>query len=340
MTSPTLVTAGGLRIDYLVTHDGQVHAGLIGGNALYAAVGAALWRTQPGQAGPWARLGKNYPHSWPDMLQQLGLAAAGLVRIAGDQDHRTFYAYTPDGRRDDTNPAGHFERAGYPLPAALRDYIHSTPGQDDPSQYEPLALRPADWPDHFRPEAVHLAPLCLRSHLDLPPFLRRQGVKWITVDPGERYMVPELKEFLPQLLPSTDVFLPSDQEIRSLFGSEISWLAAARILGQWGAPLIIIKLGAEGILVFDRDRDEATHLRPYHHRPGDRAVVDVTGAGDAFCGGFLAGLQSTGRTLVAARWGLAAASLAIEGYGALYALGLQPNEAHRRLLALESRSAP
>lgn len=335
MTSPTLVTAGGLRIDYLITHDGQARNGLIGGNALYAAVGAALWAEDPGTVGPWARLGDNYPRSWPQQLQQAGLATAGLVQIAGDQDHRTFYAYTPDGRRDDTNPAGHFARVGQPLPAELHDYVHSTPGQDDPGRYEPLALRPADWPDNFRPAAVHLSPLCLRSHLDLPAFLRRQGVRWITVDPGERYMVPDLKEYLPRFLPSVDAFLPSDQEIRSLFGPDINWLAAAKILGQWGAPLVIIKLGPQGVLVYDRNRDRATHLSPYHE-PNDRRVVDVTGAGDAFCGGFLAGLLSTGQALAATNWGLVSASLVIEGYGALYAVDRPSSQVYQRLAKLEA----
>ncbi len=38
-----IVTTGGLRTDYLITRDGQAHSGLPGGNALYAAAGAAMW---------------------------------------------------------------------------------------------------------------------------------------------------------------------------------------------------------------------------------------------------------------------------------------------------------
>ncbi len=55
------ITSGGLRVDYLITHSGKPHIGLVGGNAVYAAVGAALWHEQ---IGLWARLGENYPQKF------------------------------------------------------------------------------------------------------------------------------------------------------------------------------------------------------------------------------------------------------------------------------------
>ena len=53
---------------------------------------------------------------------------------------------------------------------------------------------------------------------------------------------------------------------------------------------------------------------------GDETIVDVTGAGDSFCGGFLVGLARSGDCYYAARQGLVSSSLVIEGYGATYAL--------------------
>jgi sugar/nucleoside kinase (ribokinase family) len=44
-------------------------------------------------------------------------------------------------------------------------------------------------------------------------------------------------------------------------------------------------------------------------------AVDPTGAGDAFCGGFLAGVCATGDVLMAARQGAVSASFAIERNG-------------------------
>lgn len=321
-----VVTGGGLRVDYLVTHDGRVHTGVVGGNALYAAVGAALW-TEP--VFLWARLGENYPAEWLAGLEQYGLRTEGVVRVAGRQDHRTFFAYTPDGRREDTNPTVHFARAGYPLPAELRDYVHSTPAQDNPDEYEPLALRPADWSAALvGATAVHLSPLSIRTHSQLPAFLRAQGVRQVTVDPGERYMIPALRPVIQAFLPEVDAFLPSRQEVESLFGCEIEAAEAAVTLADWGAPVVVIKDGANGIILYERENDRLTHL-PAYHRPGDGRVVDPTGAGDAFCGAFAAGLMRGEDVVTAARMGLVSASLVVEGYGALYALERKAEAAGR-----------
>ena len=313
MKEPLIVCAGGLRSDYLITREGEAHVGLPGGNALYAAAGAQLWANN---VALWARYGRNYAGSLLDTFSEIGLGTAGLIRLPDEQDHRTFYAYTPDGSRDDTQPAAHFARIGQPLPAELDDYIHSTPLQDDPHVYEPLALRPQDWPDAYGAQtAVHLAPLPLATHLHAPARLRDAGVELISVDPGERYMIPERIPFIRQLLPQVDVFLPSDQEVRSLFGGEVNlWQAAEQLIG-WGAPLVVIKVGPEGVLLWDKANGRRQQL-PAYHKAGDPRIVDVTGAGDSFCGGFLAGLAQSGDALLAAQTGLISASMVIEGYGA------------------------
>ncbi len=313
-----IITAGGMRIDYLITQTGEAHVGLVGGNALYAGVGAALWEKH--NVGLWARIGENYPQNWLAKLAALGLETAGLIRIPGHQDHRTFYAYTPDGRRVDTEPAVHFGRINHPLPGALIDYIHSTPGQDDPDTYEPLAMRPEDWPQAYRSAtAVHLAPISIRTHMKVPAALRQSGIQTITVDPGERYMQPALASSIRRILSQVDAFLPSAQEVRSLFGPEINLWEAAETLAGWGPPVVVIKNGANGVLVYEQNGGRRTQL-PAFHGTGDSRIVDTTGAGDAFCGGFLVGLSITNDAIKAAEIGLASASIVLEGYGALYGL--------------------
>ncbi|RMG94830.1 MAG: carbohydrate kinase family protein [Chloroflexi bacterium] len=321
INTPRYICGGGIRIDYIIRHDGRVHNGIVGGNALYAAVGAALW-TQ--NVAVWGRVGVNYPQQWLNELSKYGLDTSSIIQLDTPQDHRTFYAYLPDGRREDTNPAYHFARIGHPLPEALHGYIHSTPGQDNPHQYEPLALRPDDWPTHFdplpqRPTVVHLSPLALSTHLHLPPFLRQRGVGQITADPGERYMQPDNIPWLRQFLPHLDAFLPSEQEIRTLFGPKMGVWEAAETLCDWGVPLVVIKLGAKGVIMLEGKNGRRTEL-PAIYQANDPRVVDVTGAGDAFCGGFMVGLAQTGSPRQAAQMGLQSAARVLEGYGALYAL--------------------
>jgi sugar/nucleoside kinase (ribokinase family) len=329
------VAAGGLRIDYLITPEGEAFSGQPGGNALYAAAGAAQW--VDGVA-LWARYGRNYPTSWLGALAELGLDTRGLIAVDGDQDHRTFYAYLPDGRRDDTEPSLHYARAGVPLPDALRDYIHSTPQQDDPQVYEPLTLRPGDWPASFaQATAVNLSPLPLATHLHIPAELRRQGVQQISVDPGERYMVPQRRDYIHRILPAIDAFLPSDQEVRSLFGQDVDLWQAASTLCEWGAPLVLIKAGADGVYLMEKENGKRVHLHPYHHA-NDPRIVDVTGAGDAFCGGFMIGLAQSADAITAAQMGLVSASRIIEGYGALYGLKLDQETSYARLRSIRANS--
>lgn len=330
-----LVTAGGMRLDYLITHAGEARVEMMGGNGLYAAVGAAIWGAP---IHLWARVGANYPQAWLERLPGQNIQIDGLVRLSTPQDHRTFFAYLPDGRRDDTNPANHFARVGQPLPPALVDYIHSTPGQDNPHNYEPLALRPDDWPADWQSvTAVHLSPLALSTHLLVPVRLRQAGVTQITLDPGERYMIPERTGYIQQILPQIDVFLPSAMEIRSLFGENADLAETAVTLTEWGVRWVVVKNGAAGVLLADGRAQTVTHY-PAYHPADDARIVDVTGAGDSFCGGFMVGLAQTGDPNQAVRYGLAAASLVIEGYGALYALSRQA-EAQARLAAYPDSSS-
>jgi len=61
---------------------------------------------------------------------------------------------------------------------------------------------------------------------------------------------------------------------------------------------------------------------------------DPTGAGDAFCGGFLVGLARTGDPVLAACLGTVSASFAVESVGALAALKADRDLARARLSAL------
>lgn len=76
-----------------------------------------------------------------------------------------------------------------------------------------------------------------------------------------------------------------------------------------GVPVVIVTLGARGCFVSLADRAE--HLPAYQVK-----VVDSTGAGDAFVGGYAAGLvKFRGDHLAAARFGGAVAALSVTKFG-------------------------
>jgi len=177
--------------------------------------------------------------------------------------------------------------------------------------------------------AVHLSPISIRTHTFLPERARRADVALVTIDPGERYMVPRLRVHIQTLLQHADAFLPSEQEVRSLLGAVDLWDAAVEF-ARCGPRIVVIKVGDQGALVYERERERRTHVPAYPAR-----VVDTTGAGDSFCGGFMVGLAETGDAVRAAMLGTVSASFAIQGYGALYALNAAPDQALARLEYLE-----
>ena len=81
-------------------------------------------------------------------------------------------------------------------------------------------------------------------------------------------------------------------------------------------PLFFVfKLGARGSFVYDA-RTANGFLVPAY----PSTVVDATGAGDAYCGGFMAGLHLSGDPATAALYAAVSASFAIEAHGALAGL--------------------
>lgn len=332
-SSPQIVTTGGLRVDYLITRDGYAKNGIMGGNALFSAVGASIWSDS---VGLWSRIGDNFPRQWLTHMRESGIDTKGIVSVAGNQEHRTFYAYTPDGRRQDTNPETHYARINEPLPDGLDGYVDSTPAQGQLDETDPLSVQAQDWPEQYRNvKAVHLAPMPIRCHLDLPDFLRLRGVSFISLDPGERYMVPALIDSIRDIASKIDCFLPSIQEIRSLLGGQITVEQAALLFHDWGAPSVIIKGGSQGVFSSDIKRAQIVRYEPFHST-GHDSVIDVTGAGDAFCGGFLSGWMETHSSRMAINYGLVSSSIVIEGYGASYAHARR-NEARERLAQILSK---
>ena len=321
---------GGLREDYCITHEGEARSGVLGGNAVYAAAGAALWSESVGVIG---RVGSNFPPDWLDEIARAGPDIDGVKVLPDPQDTRTFYAYLSMEDRVDTNPNLHYQRAGLTLPKALIDYVSSTEGQWSKDAYGPLAIRPEDLPDGAGAAAgAHLAPGDFLTHSIVPAALREAGVDSVIVDPSVRYMEPEFRKDLPNLMKGLTAFLPSESEVLSYFQPRPPELwEMAESLAELGCPIVAIKRGAAGVYLWDQASRRRWHIPAYPAQP-----LDVTGAGDAFCGGFMVGLSETHDVVEASLRGSVSASVAIEGTGALYALDAAPGLPEARLEALRA----
>jgi len=111
------------------------------------------------------------------------------------------------------------------------------------------------------------------------------------------------------LLALTDFLVVNEIEGKALSGHETAVAIGETLLGRVGKA-VIVTLGAEGAMLFERDR-------PPHKKGSAKVeVVDTTGAGDSFTGAFGARWIETGDAPSALAWGLAAGALACTGKGA------------------------
>ena len=124
---------------------------------------------------------------------------------------------------------------------------------------------------------------------------------------------------MAQAVAMCDVFLPSLEDVTALVG-----ISEPDAVADWGhslgAPIVVLKLGAEGALI--SQGIGAANKR--ERIPGHKVkLVDATGAGDCFCGNLLAQLAKGTPVVDAARYANAAAALAVQGFGAVAPLQRQ-----------------
>ncbi len=321
---------GQLRRQYLIPPEGRPFLDVPGGNLLYSAAGARQWVDVVQLM---ARAGEDYPHDWLKIFQQKGMDPRGIKILPGAIDLRTFQVYTDSRNFQRSNPISHFARLGLPFPKGLLGYQSPQLEQDSRVTTNQDSPKLTDIPaDYLFAKAVHLAPLDLLTHSQFSPAFRHGGVSIVTIDPGPSYMNANFLDDLRSLLQDITAFLPSEEEIRSLFWGRTNdlWEMAAT-LASYGCEIIVIKRGGLGQFVFERASGKKWEIPAYPSR-----LVDPTGAGDAFCGGFLAGYAATLDPLQAAMYGNISASFTIEGTGVFYSLDSMPGLAQARLQSLGS----
>lgn len=109
-----------------------------------------------------------------------------------------------------------------------------------------------------------------------------------------------------------DIFLPGLDDMAALLG-----LHDADAIADWGhaqgAATVVVKLGADGVLL------SSTDPAVPRQRVAGRSValVDATGAGDCFDGNLLARLALGDDLAAAVRYANTAASLTVQGFGAV-----------------------
>ena len=292
------LSVGNMSIDDLVFADGSTLWRMPGGNSMYAALGMAVWGERPGLL---AVHGPDYP-----LAALGGRVDASLARLH-PTTLRSWGLYEDDGSRQ------------FVFRRATSDWLEFCPEVAD------VPAGPVG--------SCHIAPLPWDRQANLADAVRARGARLVSVDPDDRRIRDVSRGDLAGLLRRIDAFLPSRQDAEALFPGAPPAEAIRRLRDLApDLPHIALKLGAEGVLVHQAG-DATTLVVP--SVAGE--VVDATGAGDAFCGGFLVGLARDDGAQTAALMGSVSASFAVEAPGPGALAQASRDIAAQRLATLAAR---
>lgn len=151
----------------------------------------------------------------------------------------------------------------------------------------------------------------------------------VSFDPGSFQMIQDMgvRAFLDACADlEFDILLPNKEEGEVLTGCREPSEMAKALRELFPSALIVLKLDAEGALVFDG-------ADAHHIPPATNKLVDATGAGDSFAGAFLAHFLSSQSHVDAARFATRISAWVIEHVGARPAA----DQRLRQLLTKEGR---
>jgi sugar/nucleoside kinase (ribokinase family) len=193
----------------------------------------------------------------------------------------------------------------------------------------------------FRPklsEASRGAELVFLANIqpDLQREVREQcrSTRFVALD-SMNLWIETARDSLVETIRGVDCLMLNDSELRQLT-REPSFVRAARQIREWGPSVVIAKQGEYGAAMFTEDGFFALPAFPLE------TVVDPTGAGDCFAGGFIGYLAAHRQADLdqellrrAMAYGTALASFNVEEFGVERIVRLTREEIAERVAVLQ-----
>ncbi len=327
MTS--LLICGSFTLDNVRTADGTLLPQSCGGNVVYAALAASLWSRDPVRLV--SRVGQDYPTAFLHELRERGLDLGGVARVAAPHGLNVAFAYHADGSRSRILPPEIM--ATIPASERRRFTDHTTlPPLARAANWQKFSPEgrdiPADW--RVSAQGAHLAAMPVQRQASLAASLH--GRMHVQLDSPWYDALDLAADHHAALLRDIDLLLPSEADLLAWRPDE-GPIATAASLARQGRIFVLVKRGADGCVLIDPDGRSILAIPAL---PVD--AVDPTGAGDSFCGGFLASYVQHHDHARAAIAGTVAASFAVEAPGMAGLLRASRVEAARRARLLQSVS--
>ncbi len=277
-----VAVVGHFSIDSIILPSRSKPFVVMGGAVAYVSL---VTKRLDGAASVISRVGEDFPEAYLWWLREEGIDLSGVVKVAGEQTTRFELAYNAD---------------------------LSSRALKLKSKASPIAL--GDVPSSLRAKAVHIAPIAGEVPYEVVEHLK-SCCEVLSVDPqgmsrsfDENGNVTCNAPMDSRLLGLVNVYKSSLEEITVLTGqSDVN--SAIKAVHNLGPETVIVTMGAKGAVLSVQGT--------VYRIPActSEKLVDPTGAGDVFIGGFLTEYTRQKDSLWCACVGSAAASLVVEGVG-------------------------
>ena len=254
--------AFGIIIDDIIFPDGTQKLGVLGGGGAQTAWGMAAALGSGEQVGLVAGVGDDLTDEILAPLKNANVNLAGLRQTK----HPTLRA------TQSTSPEG------------IRTHTWQTPLDIFPIQLQ------RNWevlpPNYQSAKNFHWGFHLENTDYSFANLLTQEKNRLVSLEPFNLPVEPVSKNNLKKIMESCMIFSPNLAEARAMLG-KTDILDLAKTYKSLGAKILTIRAGADGAYVWDLPQNFGIHVPAYPTK-----VIDDVGAGNAFCGAFLARFEN------------------------------------------------
>jgi cytidine kinase len=296
LAAPRMVGVGAVFIDDIVLPTGKTYMGELGGGVVHAMMGAAVWGERPGLN---AVIGRGLPESSLHHLEN-NLDTSGLIHLDIPQI-RAWQLFEEDGTRRELYR------------------VH---------EIEPFitGAQPHQLPDHYhQAQSFYL----LQSVNGIRAWCSTiQGI--ILWEPLQQIMTPDTRALIRSVLQDypISVISPNLVEAQAVYGDRPPRELLNELFAD-GAQIAVLRMGEQGSLVGQRESGQCWHIPAVEVNQ----VIDQTGAGNTYCGGFLLGLVDGKSLNEAGVMGAVSASFCLETVGVIDPIQIDTSKRDERYTA-------
>ena len=280
-----IAVIGHLSIDTILLPTRKLPFVVLGGAATYTSFAA---KRLEATASVISRVGGNFPEAYLWWLRQEGVDLSGVTKKADEPSTCFELKYNED----------------------LSDRVLKLK-----SKGAPITL--ADVPKDLQAKAIHIAPIANEVSFEVVEHLKKCA-DVLSIDPqgllrsfDEAGNVTENSSLDTTIFSLINIYKSSQNEIYRLTG-ESELKPAMKAIHDVGVETVIVTLGAKGSVLSVEGAQYNIAACP------SQVLVDPTGAGDVFIGGFLTEYLRQKDSTWCACVGSAAASVVVEGLGPTY----------------------